>query len=37
MSNLKNCLTGDAVSCFEATDGFSEIVTCMGEDNNNLV
>ena len=37
MSNLKNCLTGDAVSCFEAMDGFSEIVTCMGEDNNNLV
>ncbi len=34
ISNLKNCLTGDVASCFEATDGFSEIVTCMGEDNN---
>jgi hypothetical protein len=36
MSNLKTCLTGDAFSCFDATNGFSEIVTCMGEDNNNL-
>ena len=36
MSNLKACLTGDAFGCFDAANGFSEIVTCMGEDNNNL-
>lgn len=36
MSNLKTCLTGDAFSCFDATNGFSEIITCIGEDNNNL-
>jgi len=36
MSNLKDCLTGDVVSCFKSLDGFPEIVTCMGEDNNNF-
>ena len=36
MSNLKDCLNGDVVSCFESTKGFSEIVTCMGEANNDL-
>ena len=35
-SNLKNCLTGELAICFEATHGFSEIVTCMGDNDNNL-
>lgn len=36
MSSLKNCLARDVASCFESTHGFPEIITCMGEENNNL-
>lgn len=36
VSELKGCLSSDLIDCFKSLDGFSEIVTCMGEDNNNF-
>jgi len=35
-SELNGCLNNNLIDCFKSLDGFPEIVTCMGEDNNNF-